>query len=61
MTADPDEIAGLDGGAFNGAFQRTGERLRMAFYPAGKNQRPASFEIKVDDDQMTFEMQRVSN
>ena len=28
MTADPDEIAGLDGGAFNGAFARTGRQFK---------------------------------
>ena len=29
MTADPDEIAGLDGGAYGGVFVRTGEQFLM--------------------------------
>jgi serine protease len=34
MTADPDEIAGLDGGAFGGAFARTGRQFNAWNGPA---------------------------
>ena len=34
MTADPDEIAGLDGGAYGGVFTRTGQTFKARDGPA---------------------------
>ena len=48
VTSSPDEIAGLDGGAYGGAWQRTGETFNVWTQPVGGSaSAPVAFSAPV--------------